>query len=537
MSKYLLFLLALSAFGQGQVGGVQQPSSSSSSGSFTQSGTGAVARTVDSKLKDTVSLLDFGADPTGTLASDAALTAAAIPGVAVYIPAGSYKFVSPHVFSGSHIQIVCAGPQVTRLIFAPTVSGVMFTFGPGTVLEVHDGVQNCGIQSSDTTYVKTAIKTRYVENFYFTGNNIYPWNDSTHASIGLVAQGLDFYHILDNTIMADQPISIQQSSNHAGNGIDIDQSSFTNLYMVADTSQPCVSVATGVNLSNVIFGGVQSWVLCGTGFKWIDTTSTIASYGLRIENVRTEQNTDSSGWGIDIEHNAQLQNLRITGVRVSQQVGGGIKLRKTYEARLADNFIEPGTGAAIDIDSTNYNPQINGDWYLAGSTVALNPIGGWQGTYDIDGSPLVRVRSVGGPYGTSALLSLSGNFTTTGAYNPTFSIPSSSTWSFQSGGGTVTQTIAGGALALATSSIAANSCQTVTTGSVNSVAATGVATTDAIQFTPNATIKAVTGYAPAGTLVIIPYPTAGYVNFDVCNKDQTNAVTPGAVTLNWRVAR
>ena len=102
----------------------------------------------------------------------------------------------------------------------------------------------------------------------------------------------------------------------------------------------------------------------------------------------------------------------------------------------------------------------------------------------------------------------------------------------------MTQTVASGSLALATSAISSASCQTVTAGSVNSAAATGVATTDTIQFIPNGSIKAVTGYTPStsGGLTITPYPTAGYVNFDVCNWS-ASSITPGAVTLNWRVTR
>jgi hypothetical protein len=68
--------------------------------------------------------------------------------------------------------------------------------------------------------------------------------------------------------------------------------------------------------------------------------------------------------------------------------------------------------------------------------------------------------------------------------------------------------------------------------------ATGTASTDAIQWTPNASIKAVTGYAPStsGGLSIVAYPTANNVNFDVCNWT-SGSITPGAVTLNWQVTR
>ena len=96
-----------------------------------------------------------------------------------------------------------------------------------------------------------------------------------------------------------------------------------------------------------------------------------------------------------------------------------------------------------------------------------------------------------------------------------------------------TGTVATGTAALGTSAIASTACASVVT-----VTATGVATTDVIAFTPNADVSAVTGYAPAttGGLAIYPYPTASNVNFKVCNPT-SSSITPGAITLNWRVVR
>lgn len=98
---------------------------------------------------------------------------------------------------------------------------------------------------------------------------------------------------------------------------------------------------------------------------------------------------------------------------------------------------------------------------------------------------------------------------------------------------TLTYTVASGTAALGTSEIASTACAAVVT-----VAATGVVTTDVITWTPNADISAVTGYAPVltGGLTIYPYPTSGNVNWLACNPT-ASAVTPGAVTLNWRVVR
>ena len=98
---------------------------------------------------------------------------------------------------------------------------------------------------------------------------------------------------------------------------------------------------------------------------------------------------------------------------------------------------------------------------------------------------------------------------------------------------TCTVTIASGTAALGTTSISSGACATVVT-----VAGSGIAATDTISWTPNASIKAVTGYAPStsGGLSIAAYPTSGNVNFDVCNWS-AGSITPGAVTLNWRVVR
>jgi hypothetical protein len=97
----------------------------------------------------------------------------------------------------------------------------------------------------------------------------------------------------------------------------------------------------------------------------------------------------------------------------------------------------------------------------------------------------------------------------------------------------LTITIASGTAALGTSAISSAACATAVT-----VSATGVATTDTITTGFNGDPTAVTGYIPStsGMLAIIAYPTANNVNFKVCN-NTASSITPGAITLNWRVVR
>ena len=94
-----------------------------------------------------------------------------------------------------------------------------------------------------------------------------------------------------------------------------------------------------------------------------------------------------------------------------------------------------------------------------------------------------------------------------------------------------TQLVASGTSAMGTSAIASGACATVVAAT-----ATGTATTDVITFTPNADITAVTGYAPVttGGLAIYVYPTANNFNAKVCNPTSAS-ITPGAISLNWKV--
>lgn len=102
-----------------------------------------------------------------------------------------------------------------------------------------------------------------------------------------------------------------------------------------------------------------------------------------------------------------------------------------------------------------------------------------------------------------------------------------------SANGGLTTTIASGATAMGTGAIGSGACASAVTAT-----ATNTATTDAIIANFNGDPTAVTGYIPStsGMLTIFVYPTSNTVNFKVCN-NTSGSITPGAVTINWRVAR
>lgn len=123
--------------------------------------------------------------------------------------------------------------------------------------------------------------------------------------------------------------------------------------------------------------------------------------------------------------------------------------------------------------------------------------------------------------GGSDFVAFSGPTTST----KTFTLPDASS--------TLTITVASGTKALDTDAIASTACDTLA-----ATTATGVASTDVILITPNADITGVTGYTAAttGGLQIFFWPTTNTINWKVCNPT-TSSITPGAVTLNYRVVR
>lgn len=109
---------------------------------FTQSGSGAVPRAAQEKLRESVSVKDFGAVGTANIANEAADTAAFLAALAtgksVYVPEGTY-YISQSLTVGANAQLIGAGKGKVTLIYSGTAhavrvgdgsAGIVLTYNP-----------------------------------------------------------------------------------------------------------------------------------------------------------------------------------------------------------------------------------------------------------------------------------------------------------------------------------------------------------------------------------------------------------------------
>ncbi len=190
---------------------------------------------------------------------------------------------------------------------------------------------------------------------------------------------------------------------------------------------------------------------------------------------------------------------------------------------------------AAQYTATGYYPWIRANITSFTGTGSVDVvISGWKSPTFVKGgagSGTVTVQnSAGTPIGSFTTLKfLNGTNTSTAVADAGGGVATVQ----QALGAAVPITIASGAKALATGAISSAACTSAQTAT-----ATGTLTTDVVAASFNGDPTAVTGYVPltTGMLTIIPYPTTDTVNFKVCN-NTSSSVTPGAITLNWRVER
>ena len=254
--------------------------------SFTQAGTGAVARTVDSKLKDAVSVLDFIPETehanikagTSTYNAAANIQSALTASKSVYVPAGTYLLNS-----------------------GVTVVSNQILFGDGAASMLRANASTVTILNTGNTSAKTNIT---IKDLCVDGNNL-------QATSGISGHRVSYFNVLNVVVQnfgAINPGNLTTDVNHGGMGITIQASSDVG-------SETDNIIIRNVRVKNIAGGGnikgdgiyidsyrpsnVNSYVNAVIDSCWVSTCG---------RNCYTVAGGPAGGVGLGIPFNVKISN-------------------------------------------------------------------------------------------------------------------------------------------------------------------------------------------------------------------------------------
>lgn len=151
---------------------------------FTGEGSGAVARTVEDRLFETLSVKDYGATGDGTTDDTAAIQLALVEahtrtgtgkGVRVVFPGGVYRITSGLTITGDNITLEGEGRfSSTLLVAASGFTAVSFAASDGSTV-FYSGMRNMGMRASVNQTAGTFIYTYNGSGLSFADMHLQGW--------------------------------------------------------------------------------------------------------------------------------------------------------------------------------------------------------------------------------------------------------------------------------------------------------------------------------------------------------------------------
>ena len=345
-----------------QIGSVQSLAGDNGSDwiGFEPAGSGAVARSAQDKLRETVSVKDFGAVGDGVTDDTAAIQAALNSGTKeIHITQGTYRITSTLTISGNGYRIVQAGNLAAVLL--KDFSGTTIAFNAGEVIW-----ENCCINGQGAIYTGPSQVGIFVGTGGGFGSKLF---NPRIYNIGSACVRFDSDSGAGFSIISGllEPLpSTQAAIDHTA---------------VNDTG-PMGRIVTGVQSGNVLidFAYMQTTLVssCVTNFLRYDSTTSKASVvGCRISNgVVGTININ----GID---NLFVGNIVAGNVDIPSGASNPTVMNNTFASGAV--VTNSGNIASATLDQTNvpYTPT----WTSSGTQPVLGN-GAISGLYDRNGKDI-----------------------------------------------------------------------------------------------------------------------------------------------------
>ena len=162
---------------------------------FTPDGAGAVARSAQSKMRDTVSVKDFGAVGDGVADDTVAIQAALNASSNIYLPSGTYKTTAPlllnsnNIITGAGISSVIKNTTNLSVIksITPTGSRIYFVGGSNFKIEGNTAgvvVGSIGLDMQNVTYATWSnVWVNYIATAIKHGNGYSSYYNTYYSCI------------------------------------------------------------------------------------------------------------------------------------------------------------------------------------------------------------------------------------------------------------------------------------------------------------------------------------------------------------------
>lgn len=282
--------------------------------------------------------------------------------------------------SQPRVNIIGTGQQSSINNFVPTSGGKAawhFTTGINAVL-YQNRFEGMTVNSSNTTFQKFGILATDTSMLTIENVAIYPFSGGSAISpftgggnsAAIKLKGRERTIIREVYANSDIPLWIDDNPNFS---IDVDHLHVEDFYAAPTGTNPIVYISSGVNLTNVLFDGDQTWVTGARGLYWVDTATTITSNSLVIKNVRYEQPT-AQHFVFEIQHNQILYNLVIeNALWGGGTASNGIKLRNVVNPVIRDSRYN-GTGTFLDVTNSVQTLELDNVFTQAGGTSSMGTL-------------------------------------------------------------------------------------------------------------------------------------------------------------------
>ena len=309
---------------------------------FTPAGTGAVERTVQSKLREFVSVKDLGAVGDGvvddTAAIQAAINAASSLGKAVFFPAGTY-IINGTLTAGT--LAVLRGEAAEKVVLKKT--------GAGHILDILGTTQKYDIEIADITFdvnnIDSAVVAEYVTNFYVRRckfKTMRLWGVHVGVQNGADSAIRNTRVVIENCTFENGTLTYEHVLIYNSQDVTVRGCSFK-------TGANAIGVGIYQNVERITVEDCYFQIHIGLYYSVSTNNITVANcdFNQCTSAIQGANQSDNGAFGMAVAYNVEVKGCRFRSNTTGLQLGA------VYNAVVSDSVFDYNLQQGIIINAGN----------------------------------------------------------------------------------------------------------------------------------------------------------------------------------------